>query len=350
MLDLSALPSFTKSQSAGLNSLRWLLGTLQPASTDGRIQIEDLTECPPAEFDAPFQIVLNCKYGTFILTFETACLEAMLDQLGVSWREEDEAAVPLEWWLTYLVDLFLAQTPLADAKVSNMSGDVAVPGGGGKAPALYGAMHCLGQAWAFAIVVLETVPGKPIPRPKLKATAEQEDLPITVDVYLDRIQLTLATVRSLVTGDLLLLRAAPDEDINAHLTLNRHMTWNGIVSDAGAFHVQSPTKETAAMDFDADFANDIADDDEKASGAEPAERADLSALPMHLDFQLCRKSLPLHQVSNLAPGTILELGIDLREPITIKVNDQPIGSGHMVKIGTRVGIQIAVWNDQIRLR
>ena len=253
--------------------------------------------------------------------------------------------VPFGWWLTYLVDLFSVQTPLADAQVAIQLGDVTVPGGEGKAPALYGAMHCLGQAWPFAVALLETVPGKPIPRPKFDMTAMQDDLPVTLDLSLGHLALMLSTVRSLEPGDLLLLGQPPAEGVHAQLTLNRHITWSGVVSDAGVFHVQSPPKETAAMDFDADIPIDIADDEMGASGAHAVERADLSTLPMHLDFQLCRKTLPLHQVSNLAPGTILELGIDLRDPVTIRVNEQPVGTGHLVRIGARVGIQIDVWND-----
>jgi type III secretion system YscQ/HrcQ family protein len=339
MLDLSVLPQFTRGQISALNSLRWLLGTLQLTTADGQVQISEITESASLNFIAPIQFVLRCKYGTFILTVETVYVESMLDHLVKSWRDENEALVPFGWWLTYLVDLFTVLTPLADAQVGFQLSEVKVPGGNGKAPALYGRMKCIGQTWPFAIALLETVYSKPIPRPKRDTTTIQYDLPVIVELSVGRLRLMLSTVQSLKPGDLLLIDRAPSEGVHAELTLNRHISWSGLVSDAGMFYVQSPSKETLGMEFGEDISIEITNGETKAELAP----ADFSSLPMNLDFHLCRKTLPLLQVSNLAPGMILDLRLDLRDPVTIRVNEQAVGTGQLVQIGDSIGIQIDSW-------
>ena len=69
----------------------------------------------------------------------------------------------------------------------------------------------------------------------------------------------------------------------------------------------------------------------------------LDDLPMHLEVQFHRKTMSLAEMSALASGSIIDLGIDLTDPVVLKVNDKAVGTGQLVRIGDMVGVQIERW-------
>ena len=59
--------------------------------------------------------------------------------------------------------------------------------------------------------------------------------------------------------------------------------------------------------------------------------------------------MELEQVVRLTPGSIIEFSKSADEPLTILVNNQPIGLGSAVKVGENYGIKvIRVGNVQQR--
>jgi flagellar motor switch/type III secretory pathway protein FliN len=58
--------------------------------------------------------------------------------------------------------------------------------------------------------------------------------------------------------------------------------------------------------------------------------------------------MALSEISSIAPGAILDLGLDLSDPIVIRINEKAVGTGRLIQIGDRVGIQIERWTDETK--
>jgi flagellar motor switch/type III secretory pathway protein FliN len=58
--------------------------------------------------------------------------------------------------------------------------------------------------------------------------------------------------------------------------------------------------------------------------------------------------MPLSEVANLRAGSFIELGLDLAEPVILKLNDAVFGTGQLVRIGDQIGVQIERWKADAR--
>lgn len=77
---------------------------------------------------------------------------------------------------------------------------------------------------------------------------------------------------------------------------------------------------------------------------EPAATADARAhmlgITTDVRVTLARRKIPLDEVLNLAPGTMLSFETHCDTPLTLEANRTPIATGETVKIGDRFGIRI----------
>ena len=85
-----------------------------------------------------------------------------------------------------------------------------------------------------------------------------------------------------------------------------------------------------------------------ASPAEPEipVRKDLEMLPINLDVRLKEKRVTLGDLAKCRPDAIIPLGLDLTEEVGLFANDFKVGTGHFIRIGDRVGVQVDSWTIQ----
>lgn len=67
---------------------------------------------------------------------------------------------------------------------------------------------------------------------------------------------------------------------------------------------------------------------------------DLNTVQVALDFTLPSQTMSLPDVQNLKPGYVFESDCNPDSPILIKVNNQVIANGELVKVGEKLGIRI----------
>lgn len=90
------------------------------------------------------------------------------------------------------------------------------------------------------------------------------------------------------------------------------------------------------------------DPEQKASGQDPAStspgtnegRALAEDAPVTLRVEIGRVRLTLREVSQLSSGSVLELHRDVREPVSLVLNDRVLGKGELVRIEGELGVRI----------
>lgn len=69
------------------------------------------------------------------------------------------------------------------------------------------------------------------------------------------------------------------------------------------------------------------------------------SLEVPLVVVLGELTVPLRNVLDLVPGSIMELAKDADEELTVLVNNQPIGTGVAVKVGENYGVRVTFVGD-----
>lgn len=62
--------------------------------------------------------------------------------------------------------------------------------------------------------------------------------------------------------------------------------------------------------------------------------------PMTLRVEIGRVRMTLRELSQLAPGSVLELHRDAREPVSLVLDDRVLGKGELVRIEGELGVRI----------
>ncbi len=76
-----------------------------------------------------------------------------------------------------------------------------------------------------------------------------------------------------------------------------------------------------------------------------ADISSILALEVPLIVHLAERPITLDAVLKLTPGSILELGKNSDDELSILVNNRQIGKGLAVKIGENFGIEVTEIND-----
>lgn len=106
----------------------------------------------------------------------------------------------------------------------------------------------------------------------------------------------------------------------------------------------------------AEAAHQVSPDDDAHAGADlPAggiavPDIDLSHLPVHtrsllkievaVTVTLARQRRPIHEITELGPGTLVKFEKTYDEPLELTVGDLPIARGEVVKVGDKFGLRI----------
>ncbi len=158
------------------------------------------------------------------------------------------------------------------------------------------------------------------------------ELPVPVSLCAGAADLTVAELRGLVPGDVVLAEEARTPEATALALIAGHLAAPAVVGEAGAKLVSGPFRLRGSnwewIMTDPTHAAAISDD------------TDLDDLPVRLTFELGRTELALSDVRALAPGALLPLSRPVDEAVDVIANGRRIGRGELVRIGESLGIRI----------
>ena len=72
-------------------------------------------------------------------------------------------------------------------------------------------------------------------------------------------------------------------------------------------------------------------------------KSDLHDLPVKVEIGLPPIQLKFSKLKEMSNGSIIPLGIDLTEPVSISISGKKYGSGSLVQLGHKIGVQIERW-------
>ena len=67
----------------------------------------------------------------------------------------------------------------------------------------------------------------------------------------------------------------------------------------------------------------------------------LLKIDVDLAVRLAEKKMPLGEILELAPGSMVQFSQRYDEPVQLMIGDHPIAEGEVVKVGDRFGIRIS---------
>lgn len=191
-------------------------------------------------------------------------------------------------------------------------------------------------------------------------------LNVNVTVLIGHTSLSIASIRSLDRGDVVLLdEYLVDTDGQLWLALGRSaglrvrceqgrytvtQGWTSLMTDSSTDpnNPETPLEDdtlgthnddtlTADASTVPEQENTIADDPD-ATALTPADLGDVN---IRLSFDLGHRQLPLTELQTLQPGAIFDLARPLSDgPVHIRANGTLIGYGELVDIDGRIGVQI----------
>ena len=171
-------------------------------------------------------------------------------------------------------------------------------------------------------------------------------LPTSLRICARGPHLRVEQVRALEAGDVLVL--GERQQVFSHLHL--------VASDAGAsgwkacwtngdLRIDAVAVETMD-DLRSNPMNETEQNDNPGTDAADAASGDpLAQLPLRIDFTLGEVSIPLAQLSTLAPGYVFALADNIEHArVGIRANGRRIGHGRLVAIGDTLGVQLEGWD------
>jgi flagellar motor switch protein FliN len=77
----------------------------------------------------------------------------------------------------------------------------------------------------------------------------------------------------------------------------------------------------------------------------PAELASILKIEVPVMVQIASRQMTVREVSNLAPGAIIELPKLANEELEVMVSNRTIGAGMAVKVGENFGVRVTYVGD-----
>ncbi|RUV64382.1 MAG: YscQ/HrcQ family type III secretion apparatus protein [Mesorhizobium sp.] len=150
-----------------------------------------------------------------------------------------------------------------------------------------------------------------------------DDLALSLDLRVARLNLTLAELQSIAPGDVILLDASPvarDGAMTVLLCLFGNSRFRASIMD-GRLSVLS------AVDHMMDNPDSL-----------PPETFDSIDLPVDVDVG--HLTMSLKQLRELAVGQVLDLGFDATTNVSLRVNGRVVAAGELVRIADRTGVRV----------
>jgi type III secretion protein Q len=159
------------------------------------------------------------------------------------------------------------------------------------------------------------------------------DLPVNVCIWRAACSLSVDELRSLLPGDVILPEETGLADSFAVAVFADHFMAPLQLTDEGGRLTAGP-RSIRGSNWEWIM------DHSKRPEAPGIEDSDLEDLPITVIFELARMSMPLKEISQLAPGAVVPIPGLSQETVDILANGKRIGRGEIVRIGDGLGIRI----------
>lgn len=164
------------------------------------------------------------------------------------------------------------------------------------------------------------------------ATAQ---LTIPVRICCDHVDLTLAELRTVRPGDILMPERDPAGSRSVIAVVGERLCFQ-VERDAQGFRLGLRLTES-----DGNAAGEwCMQDPTNALPGGSVDEAALDQVPIRLVFEIGRLDLPLAEVRRLGPGYVLPLTKPFESAVDIVANGRRIGHGSLMKIGDSVGVRV----------
>ncbi|WP_420963866.1 FliM/FliN family flagellar motor switch protein [Brucella sp. IR073] len=345
-IDVSVLPQLSADIGRALNRIAgtyWSLG-LASSKTDGLVlQLDVAFGQRPAALKTATALSVKCSFASFGLTVETKLIDVLGEQLFPAWFTEGGRTLPDEWRAILVLNKLASQTGL-EANIFTLEPDGAAdlpPGNGRKL--LHGLIHFEGAAYKFTIAVKNIYDVLPGAAGSLHCSQMTNgfDPGFPCRVYLPAKRLASSAYSRLRPGDVVLLVQEDGGSIPFQARIPE------ILHLSGTLPAGTSSRPIRALIEKVEKSRIMTNNDTEIfpeeSSSEEFEQISPALLPVTLEVSLGSHRLTLQQLQRLAPGSTLELDIDLSAPVTISANGAPVGQGHLIRIGDRVGVQLVEW-------
>jgi len=174
-------------------------------------------------------------------------------------------------------------------------------------------------------------------RPSSQSLPALGDLTWPVQYTAGQIDVNVSVLSELELGDILILQSAPE------LLLPRQAVdpssergWSAVPISDDPFHIeiQDSFNRSGVMAEQAET---------QVTGNE-SQKPDLSALPVRLHVVLSQIELSLTELTGLVKGSVVELNRGKSDPVQLVANGKTIGSGELVEVEGKLGVQITAWS------
>ena len=109
-------------------------------------------------------------------------------------------------------------------------------------------------------------------------------------------------------------------------------------ADDSAAHMKETREEIEAADTGQ--TDEAYSEDQTERFLNPVDALDI-AIP--LEFVLTELQLPFSEIAALRNGSVIGLDKTLTDPVEIRANGYPLGSGYLYRVGDQIGVKISNW-------
>lgn len=188
---------------------------------------------------------------------------------------------------------------------------------------VFGQIHGDVRTWQIISTVVNNAP--------LASTQYFDACPIPVSIELGRTRLSAGDLDGLNPMDILLLdscRYFADNSVQVNLptglSFQAKLKNNELRIEKMITEKKIATREVTPV----------------ASTEQAAGSIKVDEIPVQLVFELGSVMIPLKDLQTLQPGYTFELPASVGKPVTIKANQQAVGTGEILQIGEQVGVRI----------
>ncbi|WP_295806524.1 type III secretion system cytoplasmic ring protein SctQ [uncultured Nitratireductor sp.] len=166
-----------------------------------------------------------------------------------------------------------------------------------------------------------------------KTRPSRVDIPVSVSIWRGAIGLSLAELKDLRPGDVIL----PDEinsaeDVAVAIFANR---FTAPVRGTGeGWLLMARPNPVAATKWEWIM------DQSKRPDAAALEDSELAELPLMVAFEIGRVGMSLKDISQLTPGAVVKVTDVSDQTVDLLVNGKRIGRGEIVRVGEGLGVQV----------
>lgn len=170
-------------------------------------------------------------------------------------------------------------------------------------------------------------------RPSAIHRADIEAVPLVFAAVLARLAVTCSTLVALRPGDVVLLDTMP-VDPNGTMAVVF-----GPVSRGPRLRARLSGTTLELLQY-LDGTIDMSDPADPAARPAGLPPVSIDDLPLVIEVEAGRLTLPLARLRELAPGQVLDLGFDATARVVLRVNDFAVAEGSLVRIADRTGVRL----------